>query len=67
MRFILKKKSIIVLLLTLILIILLVYTYKKISEKSISEIPVIDYRRELKIIDNKPILEFENFNFLKKF
>jgi hypothetical protein len=60
-----KNKTIISVLLTLISVSLLVYTYKKLTKKNISEISVIDYRNELTIIDNKSILEFENFNFLK--
>lgn len=49
-----------------ILIILLGYVYKKITIKNISEISVIDYREDLKIIENISILEFEDFEFLKK-
>jgi len=60
-----KKKSIVTSLLIIILFCVLFYVYKKTSVKSISEISVNEYRSELKIIDNKQIFDFENFDFLK--
>lgn len=51
---------------TLILIVLLGFVYKTITKKNIAEISVIDYREELEIIDDKSILKFENFDFIKK-
>lgn len=61
-----KKKSVLTILLIIILFSILFYAYKKASVKSISEISVNKYRSELKIINDKSIFEFENFEFLKK-
>lgn len=60
------KKSIFKVITVLILFVLLGYVYKKITTKNISEISVIDYREDLKIIEDVSILEFEDFDFLKK-